>query len=603
MLKRPYFLLKILIVFLFLSATGLMFLNSSFIAESKECMEKEYDTTEHIRKQVFSGDCKYYFSGDKIFSFYGTDANCDDMKTEEKRQSCYVRHSQPHYECNELDSASEREACFQKYSSPIYNYFHGESGTFVNRQGFFNAGERTYLAGFDRNKEHQILTGFDEHARNPLTFRKDSPDIEFGAEVSVGENLVLTSPYSGFYFDGNPQYSDITYPNELELPNRSLDAVWGSGSDVLNKYLIPGFMEGSSEVNNAPNGSYDWIRTVFVYKEGADQILVVIRGHYWYSYSFNKKRWLTVTEMNGQPWTTNVSMCVHRDLNCNIGSNPDSPSNFDSIKAGFVFNKNGTQYLVLLNSNNWYWFNLDTKDWLDVADISDVWEETLSNRSINAWLNSMRGRDSDKDIDKDNITAAYYDNSKKAIVIYDKYNWHAFDVISKAAVRSKFFGLSDNGLSTWFGGYEGAPQNPHDIRAAYIHNGSGFLPSYEYEGLEGSHDYVNNNDRYLTFIDSKNWYSYNKDKSNWVDPPKKHQGLAKAYRGTGIENSKYLNNRNDLLLKANHANLVFMPVANNSFVVEKGLKVADDTNSRNFYFQGHYLKWSDPIRGNFILYY
>ncbi len=72
-------------------------------------------------------------------------------------------------------------------------------------------------------------------------------------------------------------------------------------------------------------------------------------------------------------------------------------------------------------------------------------------------------------------------------------------------------------------------------------------------------------------------------------------------------NGMNLNRCGDLKVLANHRQLLTIVGANrDSFggtETEKGLEVNGDVKTDFMYFQGRFLKWSEPIRGHFILYY
>jgi hypothetical protein len=66
----------------------------------------------------------------------------------------------------------------------------------------------------------------------------------------------------------------------------------------------------------------------------------------------------------------------------------------------------------------------------------------------------------------------------------------------------------------------------------------------------------------------------------------------------------------DLRMMANHRHLLTFSGSNRGVPapfgrveVEKGMEVNGDLKADFMYFQGRFLKWSEPIRGNFILYY
>ncbi len=88
--------------------------------------------------------------------------------------------------------------------------------------------------------------------------------------------------------------------------------------------------------------------------------------------------------------------------------------------------------------------------------------------------------------------------------------------------------------------------------------------------------------------------------------------LGNGLRGQGLVkydnfNGMNLNRCLDMKVLANHHQLLTIPGEERetfgAVEVEKGLEVNGDLKADFMYFQGRFLRWSQPIRGHFILYY
>jgi len=216
---------------LFMLAIFLMIADSAQVAVSADktdcyCQEKEFIETEIIYKEgVECADCKCWNVGEeKLFAFYGTDADCEEKEIEEERYKCYRDYSHRTYACGQIKDDQEREECFNKYPDSginIYKYYQGDSGTFVNEKKVTIGGRRSYFVGFDRYGEHKIMTGLFDPTGRAMTFREASRDVEFGNNVYVNTeytsaedssgNLSLLSNYGGTYFTGDVSYEEIDY--------------------------------------------------------------------------------------------------------------------------------------------------------------------------------------------------------------------------------------------------------------------------------------------------------------------------------------------------------------------------------------------------------
>ncbi len=227
---------------LFISAIFLMIINSAQIAVGADktdcyCQEREFTDTEVIYKEgVECADCKCWKAGEeKLFAFYGTDADCEKKETEEERYRCYKEYSHRTYICGQIKDEEEREKCFDKYPDSgvnAYIFYQGNSGTFVNEEDMTINGVRTYFTGFDRYGEHKIMTGFLEPTSRVMTLRDASRDIEFGNDMNVNVKytkeegrdgtLILLSNYGGTYFTGDVSYDEIDYKVVKNLPYSGL---------------------------------------------------------------------------------------------------------------------------------------------------------------------------------------------------------------------------------------------------------------------------------------------------------------------------------------------------------------------------------------------
>ncbi len=83
----------------------------------------------------------------------------------------------------------------------------------------------------------------------------------------------------------------------------------------------------------------------------------------------------------------------------------------------------------------------------------------------------------------------------------------------------------------------------------------------------------------------------------------KGQGLVSYDNFNGLNLNRCL----DMKMLANHQHLLTIPGGERESFgateLEKGLEVNGDLKADYMYFQGRFLRWSQPIRGHFILYY
>lgn len=208
---------------LMVSAFVLMFLNLSVTARSAKaqssCYPIKHTESETIYSQVNCADCNCVDVGDKLFSMFGLDANCEDKKTEKERAECYYNYSYANYSCSEL-SGDKYEDCIKKYPLPNYKYYQGGAGSFVTRAGLVSGGNRTYFNGFDSMYQHKLMSGFSGSQNEVIIFHETSPDLKFMGSVSIGssldQNVIFVAKSSGLYFTENIEFGNKEYKIKKE---------------------------------------------------------------------------------------------------------------------------------------------------------------------------------------------------------------------------------------------------------------------------------------------------------------------------------------------------------------------------------------------------
>lgn len=197
-------LFAVALVFLYLN------INPPRIQAQDACYPHDYVKSETIYSEINCADCNCVEAGRKLFTFQGTEANCEDAETEAERASCYYLQSFGVYECAEIKDQVKYELCMQKYRGELFKYNTGRAGTLITRSGVFTNGTRTYLNGFDNQGKHIIKTGFTDFFSDAITLRQGTGDVEIGGDFSTSgkelSNLYLLSPNSGIYLSGDVEY-------------------------------------------------------------------------------------------------------------------------------------------------------------------------------------------------------------------------------------------------------------------------------------------------------------------------------------------------------------------------------------------------------------
>jgi uncharacterized membrane protein YgcG len=175
----------------------------------------EYNT-ETVYSRCECANCNCNDTGKKLISFKGPDAECEDYDTEEDRMRCYYNNAQASFACPYLESEQEVNDCFEKYNGKVFNYYQGGAGTLVTNQSYTTGGTRMYLGCTDCEKEHQIMTGTDEHSSNVITFRDSSRDVHYGGDIRMMGQINIQSELGGAYFGSDVKYGEKDLGNGVK---------------------------------------------------------------------------------------------------------------------------------------------------------------------------------------------------------------------------------------------------------------------------------------------------------------------------------------------------------------------------------------------------
>ncbi|MFW5888580.1 MAG: hypothetical protein ACOCVY_02580 [Patescibacteria group bacterium] len=189
--------------------------------ESTGCKNVDFDESQTIYKRTdCSGqNCECRGSGEKLFTFVATDANCSEKDTQMERLECFLKNSYPEYKCEEKSLQEEvtpqsvKEECLNQYSQyqvTPHKYYLGEAGTFINNSDLIINGYRTYIKGF-KGEKHGFYTGFEKNVNKPVEFIKDSRNVKFGGDFSIGKSIDIGSPKGGIFLDADVSFGEIDY--------------------------------------------------------------------------------------------------------------------------------------------------------------------------------------------------------------------------------------------------------------------------------------------------------------------------------------------------------------------------------------------------------
>jgi hypothetical protein len=170
--------------------------------------KEETKNTETIYEKRECRDGKCYDSGKKLIQFKGTNAECEDFKSENERMKCYSENSQSAYACSFLEDKKEVEECYEKRRGNIFEDYQGGGGTLVANKAVASGGARMYFSGFDCRGQHKIQTGTEEAVNSAVTFYDSSRDVHYGGDLSVGGEVTMFSQEAGIYFGSNVSYGE-----------------------------------------------------------------------------------------------------------------------------------------------------------------------------------------------------------------------------------------------------------------------------------------------------------------------------------------------------------------------------------------------------------
>jgi len=218
-------LLNIILITLFFSSIIMAGISSAKIAlgtnsqglyDYQICKEKDYTKSETIYSKTKCSGCNCRDDGIKLFTAVGTDADCENTKSETERKACYGLNSYAKYLCE--DNGVYSQKCYDKYpahrSSP-YNYYTGEGGTFINLSDFLIGGIRTYFNGFDAGYTHKIFSDFRNYEWPAITLGKNSRDFQIGGNLYMDSDFQISGHNSGIYFNNQASFGikDYIYNN------------------------------------------------------------------------------------------------------------------------------------------------------------------------------------------------------------------------------------------------------------------------------------------------------------------------------------------------------------------------------------------------------
>ena len=234
----------------------------------KNLEQPKYDDTESIYVYRECDNCHCWNAGKQAIRLNGLDANCERKETEAERFNCYSALSQANYDCLQYDSPEAINTCYAKYpgyESEPYNYYTGGAGTITNNYNLVVDGQRTYFIGFDRENEHQIMTGNAEPGNVAITLRDSSRDVEFGHKLTVeAGKLNLLSTHGGMYFDVQSKFDRKTYFSPYEVDICQLQEEYGfiyteysgMGEPVADGASWVGCLDGDERTGNYANDCF-----------------------------------------------------------------------------------------------------------------------------------------------------------------------------------------------------------------------------------------------------------------------------------------------------------------------------------------------------------
>ncbi len=224
--KEPFLYITFFLFFVFLGLAALnVFLmagdNGTAFGQENDCTEIQFNEDQTIYKNVDckNQNCGCFGTGENLFTFFASDANCDEEDTQMDRLECFFEHSYPEYDCKETSfqehetAESVKEECLSKYAAyqiTPHKYYMGEAGTFINDSDLAINGYRTYINGF-RGGEHGVYTGFEKNSHNPISFIEESRNVKIGNNLTVEEGVNINSSSGGIFMDSNVSLGDIDY--------------------------------------------------------------------------------------------------------------------------------------------------------------------------------------------------------------------------------------------------------------------------------------------------------------------------------------------------------------------------------------------------------
>lgn len=234
---------------LMLSALFLVFFNfnnSVQGADCDTCQGKVLNDTEVIYEKVECVDCDCRDVGNKLFAFFGTEADCDEHDNEHDRMACYEEHSYKEFLCGDL-TGEKRDKCLRSFRAPSLDYNLGSAGTLVAREKIDIGGRRTYILGGDEKGESKIMTSTLEPDGEAIVMHESSRDVDIRGDLLIGGNrlhIQSDSSQSGIFFGAEPKYSWLEYADDYygaqvsnkpeQASKNSLETLkYGNDKDIL----------------------------------------------------------------------------------------------------------------------------------------------------------------------------------------------------------------------------------------------------------------------------------------------------------------------------------------------------------------------------------
>ena len=216
---------------IFCVGLGAIQFNSARAAlNSSGCTSMQVNKKEIIYERLDCQYCQCNKEGDKLFGFFGAEADCQEKDTKAERFECFKEYSYPRYNCKDKQNSQKADQCMKdylRYEETPYQYYLGGSGTFVNKRSLTVKGGRTYISGF-KDMEHNFYTGLLSRDNvNPLTFIKNSRNVLMNRDIKAEGGVEIPSSAGGVFLDADISFGDIEYQQQDEDGDKVKDRIRG----------------------------------------------------------------------------------------------------------------------------------------------------------------------------------------------------------------------------------------------------------------------------------------------------------------------------------------------------------------------------------------